>query len=1466
MVIIPFTLSWITYNPLAQTFLARIAASYLSTRLNTVIKIDGLYITPRLDLNVNGVLALDQHNDTLLMAEEIFFDMKSIRYREQQKFFSINSASIHDAVFNLYKQGNDSVFSYDFIRDHFQTVSSDTISDTLHGATDWRASLTGLSLENVRFRYIDENRKVDKPGMDYADLDIFVSELLISDLAIHNDTFDFYIDHLQARDKCGFILDTLSGKFSLSPLFLIADGLEVITPGSKLDLDLTFQYDAWDDYIMFTDKVRMNSVIRPSELNMKDIGYFAPDLLAMDNQVRIGGMVNGRVSNLKVSDFRFAFGRDTRFLGDIRLYGLPDATETFINTSIETFTFTREDVKRFAIPGAYKTIPVPAELEVFGKMQINGQFTGFYNDFVSTATFESNLGTIYTDVSLTQNEDHSNVIYKGELKARRFHIGKFLGLDKYFGNMDLDAMVSGSGLTGNTVNINMNGSIDSLDFMGNTFNQLGIGGEIADKKFNGHLDVTDDKLKLIFDGILDFDQPKPLFDFTADIVDADLYNLNILDRDTISMLSAKLNCNFIGLNPDDLDGRVYIDSLEYLEGDNRWFMDNFALVSLKDEGARKRIMLNADFLEANISGSFTYSELPYAINNMIRREFPEWAFMGPDSVLTTPQYLDFILNLKDTRAITDIFVPGLIIEENSILRGNFDSETSNARIDATVPSLDYQGIQSDMVDVKFKSNMDLMSFDLSTDRILFKEREQEDTLQLGFENFGLGGKLDSDSLNLMMYWDDHDAIRHNKADIRAYYTFIDSVYSEFRVTRADVLINDSLWFLDTNNQIVFAKDYYAFKDFQFRGNKQKLSLQGVISRDPADSLLIDFESWRLSNFDILFRNYNFDLNGVINGYLGLNDILESPNFYSDLSIRNLEMNRVLIGDANIFSRWNDERQSIDLLSEIIYRGNVGYSEVLSLRGSYFPRVKGGELDFLLKLDNLRLAPLERFAAEYISGLRGIASGNLMIQGNVDAPLLTGHLKLMRTECRVKYLNTRYSFSHTIDFTRDAFNIKDLIVYDTLGNSAIANGSIRHKNLSDLYFDITLQPDNFTCLNTNRYQNEVFYGNGIVTGKVRFYGPANDFHIDANVSTAKGTDIVIPLNNSITITENDFVIFMNEEKEEDQFLQQYNVDIKGLSLDFSISINNTAELMIFLPSNMGNITSKGFGDIRFTINPRGQFNIYGDYNFLRGTFFFSFQNMINRRFEILQGGQISFAGNPYNADVRLKALYRQKTSLSGLGANISPELEGERVNVNTFLGLRGKLANPGIKFSIDFPNVRPEIKQTIFAILDTTDVALMNQQVLSLLLLNSFTYASASANMSASSLNIISSQLSNWLSQISNDFDIGINYIAGDELTQDELEVALSTQFFDNRLTVDGNVGVITRDNTQQQQASNIVGDVNIEYKLRPDGRIRLRAFNRSNNFNSLDYNSPYTQGLGIFFIKDFDRFGDLFRRQKKKER
>lgn len=1465
LIVIPFSLSWMTYNPMVQTFLARIASSYLSKQLNTTIMIDELHITPRLDLHISGVLAQDLHNDTLFHAGDIFIDISSFHLKKSQKVFKVNDIKISEASFALIKDVNDSAFTYSFIRHHFESDDPSTEIDTIHGNTKWKVSFNNLDLSQVRFRYIDETKPRKEVGMDYANLDIFIHELQLENLNILNDTFDFSVNKLRCYDRCGFVLDEFSGNFRLSPMFLVADSLLVKTPNSDIDLDLVFDYHGWPSYLRFTDEVVMTSDIRPSEVNLIDIGHFAPHLLVMDNELRIGGQVKGSVNNLRVKDFRFTYGRNTRFRGDVRLYGLPDVRETYIHTSVDEFTITRSDIESFAIPGALRYIPVPDEIGILGTININGSFTGFYDDFVSTADFVSDIGSITTDISLRQNEDHTDVVYDGKLRARRFHIGKFLNLEDYLGEMDMEADIHGSGLSGETANINMTGNIDSLLFMQRTFNEVHVRGDIAEKKFNGHLNVKDDLVNFIFDGILDFNQEKPLFDFTADINDADLYKLNMLDRDSLLRLSVALNCNFIGLELEDLEGRVMIDSLEFTEGEKSWSMNHLALISLKDTGYYRRIMLTSDILDAVVQGSFTIREMTYAIDSLVNHQFSKWSFMPEPDFNLRDQSLAFSLEIKESDDFLEIFVPGLQIWNSSTIDGMFSSKEGIAEVTGLFPYVNYLGMQSDGIRILANAQEGRSSLNIKTDQILLKDRGMKDTLQLGLENFSLDCKLDQDSLKFALVWDDEDVIRRNMADIKGYYTFIDTSRSMLHFSKAYAIINDSLWTMSENNSMTFGKRYLEFSKFNFIGGQQKLMLQGKLSENPTDTMNVDFNNWRMSNFDIIYRNYNFDLNGIIDGTFGISNAYQMPNFFSNLNITDLEMNNVLIGDAEIRSLWNNNKQSVDIDSKIIYHGNVSDSRVMGLAGSYYPQKKTDNLNFTLEMNNFRIEALNSFVNSYVSDLSGVASAKLHISGSTKMPETQGQLKLMRSGCRIDYLNTIYSFAHTIDFNPGAISISNMIIYDSVGNQAIANGKITHNYLKDFYFDLSVKPQDFVCLYTNRYHNNVFYGDGIVSGEVKFYGPMDDFHIDADVETSKGADITIPLNNSLTVTENDFVVFRNEEKDIDEIASKYSVNLKGLNLDFRIGISNTAETMIILPGNMGNISSRGYGDIQFTVDPRGEFNIFGDYNFLGGTFFFSLQNLINRRFEIIQGGHIDFTGNPYNADVDLKALYRLKTSLSGLGASISPEFEGQRVNVNAFLGLRGKLANPDINFSIDFPNVKDEIKTTIYAVLDTNDAMLMNQQMVSLLLMNSFSYASSSPNMAGSSLNIVTSQLSNWLSQISRDFDIGINYISGDEINQDELEVALSTQFFDNRLIVDGNVGVMTtQKDASQQDASNIVGDVNIEYKLRPDGRIRLRAFNRSNNINTLDYYSPYTQGVGIFYTKEFDRFGDIFKRQRKK--
>jgi hypothetical protein len=134
-----------------------------------------------------------------------------------------------------------------------------------------------------------------------------------------------------------------------------------------------------------------------------------------------------------------------------------------------------------------------------------------------------------------------------------------------------------------------------------------------------------------------------------------------------------------------------------------------------------------------------------------------------------------------------------------------------------------------------------------------------------------------------------------------------------------------------------------------------------------------------------------------------------------------------------------------------------------------------------------------------------------------------------------------------------------------------------------------------------------------------------------------------------------------------------------------------------------------------------------------------------------------------------------------------------------------------------------------------------------------------AGVTASEL--LSNQLSNWLSQISNDFDIGVNYRPGDEISSDQVEVALSTQIFDDRVSIHTNVDVSDKSaNTNTNQRTNtIAGDFDVDVKLTDNGKFRLKAFNRY-NYDQLYKTAPYTQGVGFLYREDFNNFIELGRR------
>ncbi|MBO5854251.1 MAG: translocation/assembly module TamB domain-containing protein, partial [Bacteroidales bacterium] len=155
---------------------------------------------------------------------------------------------------------------------------------------------------------------------------------------------------------------------------------------------------------------------------------------------------------------------------------------------------------------------------------------------------------------------------------------------------------------------------------------------------------------------------------------------------------------------------------------------------------------------------------------------------------------------------------------------------------------------------------------------------------------------------------------------------------------------------------------------------------------------------------------------------------------------------------------------------------------------------------------------------------------------------------------------------------------------------------------------------------------------------------------------------------------------------------------------------------------------------------------------------------------------------------------------------------------------------------------------------------------------SFSYSNASLySIGASNYyNVLTSSLSSWLSQISKDFDVGVRYTPEDNLTAEELEVALSTQLFDDKLTIEGNLGMYTGSHSDMAGgANNIVGDVDITYKF--TNRLSLKIYNHSNlnsNYYLYSYEtySDYTQGIGISYSQSFDNIREIFVRKNRNKK
>lgn len=1436
-----------------QTKLTQYIASLLSKKFGATVSVGGVDIGYK-SIILEKVYVEDLHRDTLIFSKKITAKIGKIDFNNRH--LQVSRLALDETKFFLRKYIEDNGdLNLQFIIDAFgKKDTTDTLS------APWTFGANSLALAQTAFQYDDQRKDYRDWGMDYNHLDIRHINLSIDNIKLDGDTVRGVITQLSCVEKCGFVLRQFSGNATVSPVTIKVDDLKITTPVSKINTQLEFNYSHWTDFFDYVNQVKMNFDLAESRVSFFDIAYFAPALQGMTTTIGVAGKVNGPVRNLKGKNLNVRFGENTHFIGNIEMEGLPDINATFMHLNVKKFSTTQSDLNRIPLPPFQKGnyLKTPANMSYLGRIDFKGSFTGFFNSFTAYGTFNTAIGTIASDISLKQNKDKT-LSYQGNLSAKEFHIGRFFETEEYLGKITMQAKVNGTGFEKNTLNTRMNGTINSIEFNGYTYNNITVQGMFANKVFDGELKIEEENIKLDFSGNVNLVDEIPVFDFDAVLKNANLSKLNLLkNRDNV-IVSSVMHFNFTGNDIDNGIGNIILENSVYKEGSSIFNINEFQLY-IREENNRRLLTLRSDIADADFKGRFKFRELPQAFNKLMQNYLPIYAFdFKTEAVEKEPQVFEYNFTLKNTTLPEFLFVPQIHLKAKAELSGSFNSIINSFVLKGVLPELHIDSLKAHTIGITAKSVGDEFHAKITTEKLNITD-------SVYLKNIGIDAQIADDLLDWHILWDNKGEVT-NSAQINGKAKFAKR-RAEFRILPSEIVIENRQWAVNPDNKISIDSSEVAFNNLTFFSREQSITVEGIISSKINKPLNVKFTQFALEHFNRFTERNGFYFSGTIDGVAALNNVKNDMIFTADLNFTELKVNNELIGSGNVSSIYDNAEKIIDTRGKLM-RDAV---PAIDFNGKYFIAREKDNFDFDLAIDKTPLSIFANYVSAVMGNLKGYASGRIKLKGTPKEPELSGKMNLQKVNFDIDYLNTHYSFTGDVTVTKNAFVIENLPLHDYVTDLSvlrlrdindgmgIVNGKLMHDNFRNFRFEATLQARNMLFLNTNEGMNSLYYGTAFASGLMKFKGDFKRIEMNIAATTGKGTKFNIPLYGASNASGADFVTFVSTKEKKTEFVVEKQSSTANIQLNFDLEVTPDAEVQLIFDPQIGDILKgRGNGNIQMSINTIGQFDMYGDFVIDEGSYLFTLQNIINKKFLIKQGGTIKWNGDPYNADINIEAAYKVRTSLNTLIADSTNAQYKKRILVECQLKMTEKLMNPTIAFDIDLPNSDQDTK-TLMKSMITTDQQ-MNQQIFGLLVLNSFIPPSGGPDgtgaLSSSSTELLSNQLSNWLSKISDDFDLGVNYRTGNAVTSDEVQAYFSTQLFNNRVILDGNVGVTNRQNTAT--ANNIVGDFSLEYKITDDGKFRVRAFNKTNDINVVTNNAPYTQGAGLSYRQEFSTFNEFFR-------
>lgn len=1345
------------------------------------------------------------------------------------------------------------------------------------------ASLEKLYLDNNNVRFDNISEAPVASGMDFNHLFFKDIHIDIRDIFYSKTDMHASVHQIQATEKSGFALKNFNVEINVDSATASLEGLDLETGQSELHHDLLLKYESLAAISENPGDLYLEATLENSRVAFSEILLFAPDLSTTPpfagnrgQNVVFKGKMQGTVDDLSIENFALATALETRLAISGKIVGMPDMENSGFDLRLDEFHSTRRDIQMLVPDTLLSGFRLPEVIN------LTARYTGSITDFDAEADLRTTFGNMTASLQMSPDQNNGKTNYSTKASVDDFDIGRLLMQDSILGAITIQASVEGNGLSLEEMEANLDLNVESAEVMQYTYKDLQLRGTLSEEQFTGVAQMQDSNLYFSFNGQVDINDSVPEADFKLVLEGANLKALKLTEQDI--RLKATLEAKIDGTDLNDLQANLDLRDFLLIKDGKRYAVDSFLVVSLNEEN-KSDLQIQSNILDARFQGNLNLADLPAEMEAHFARYFTMAGDSIPENERLRPNDFNFEINIKDPSLLTEVLLPDLDNLDPGTISGKYDSETESLEFHLFLPQIVYSDIHLDSLEIDITSEGNALKYAMQLSQIY------NPTLLV--ENPEVSGRLHQDSIFVNFSITEDNEFRKLELGGVAYSS--DSNY-RFRFLPGQVAFAGKDWSVSSDHYLQFGPSGFFASNVKLENNKRMLSINSP-EENPRSPLNLAFRDFNLALFSQAVERDTNLVSGLLNGEVQFVNLTENPAFTADLDIRDFSFSGDTLGNVAVKANNRTEDQfDVNI-------GITGNQNDVQVAGIYNTASEAEALDFDVSINNLELNSIEGYSMGQLDSMSGSIKGEISVQGSATAPDIQGFVKFDRAAFRVAYTGAHYTIrDDRITVNNQGIVFNNLTIRDSENNTARINGNIRTTDFSDMDFGLDVKTNSFMVVNSTEEDNELFWGKVLLSSNVRIRGDMNRPVITASITLDNGSSftMALPDEEPATVDREGVVEFTDFDDglpgplkvaEKRDTIRSV---IQGIDLSADITLTKASEFKILTDKAAGNyLQARGDATLNYGMDPGGKITLTGRYEISEGAYQLTYYNFIKRKFEIEAGSSITWTGDLMDALIDLTAKNTVETSPANL---LSDEIAGySQEQENRFkqelpfiivLNLDGKLMSPTVDFDIELP---PEERGALGGIVQAKLARLnqpeeesqLNKQVFALLVLQRFIQedplatAGEGGGVQSAARQGVSQLLTQQLNKLSGKYIEGVDLTFGVESYQDyssgtqeqrtELNIGLSKGFFNDRVEVNigGNVD-LEGEESRQNNLNNIAGDVDVEYKITPDGIYRLKGF-RKTEYEGLLEGEVVETGVSLIFTRDYDKLKNLFRKKEARK-